>query len=463
MIDLLLVDDQPAVLNALTILFEIQGYSCRSASSPDQALAIIASEEVGVVIQDMNFGRDKTSGEEGIELFRRIRSEDPDLPVLLLTGWTSLETAVALIKEGASDYLAKPWDDAKLVRSVENLLRIRRLQLENSRIYAARRQARKLLRQKYDLSGFIYESEQMHEVLTLAARIARADVPVLITGPSGSGKEKIAEIIQANSERRDRPFVRVNVGAIPDDLMESELFGAEPGAFTGSQKLRIGRFETADRGTLFLDEIGNLSAAGQMKLLRVLQSGEYERLGSSTTRRVDVRVISATNCDLGQAIREGRFREDLYFRLNVVELDVPPLGERSDDILPLAQHFLSEFSRAEEVPGLSFSREAQEALLRHSWPGNVREMRNSIQRGVLTRTRPVIEPADLGLKPRPASASPVTSTPASDAEDRTQVEEELIRAHGVVADAASQMGISRQALYRKMEKLGIVLERRPKA
>jgi len=463
MIDVLLVDDQPAVLNALKILFEIQDFEVRTASSPDQALAIVASEEVGVVIQDMNFGRDKTSGEEGIELFRGIKREDADLPVLLLTGWTSLETAVALIKEGANDYLAKPWDDEKLVKTVENLLRIRGLQLEQSRIYAARRQARRALRQKYELCGFIYESEQMHEVVTLATRIARADVPVLITGPSGSGKEKIAEIIQANSERKARPFVRVNVGAIPDDLMESELFGAEAGAFTGSQKLRIGRFETADGGTLFLDEIGNLSAAGQMKLLRVLQSGEYERLGSSATRRVDVRIISATNVDLGQAIAEGRFREDLYFRLNVVELGVPPLAERPDDVLPLAQQFLSEFAQAEGASGLTFSREAQDALLAHSWPGNVRELRNGVQRGILTRTRNVIEPVDLGLKPRVIPTATAPKSGATDQDDRVRLQEALVRARGVVADAATELGISRQALYRKMEKLGIVLERRPKA
>ncbi len=463
MIDILLVDDQPAVLNALKILFEIQDFDCRTASSPDQALGIIGSEEVGVVIQDMNFGRDKTSGEEGIELFRRIKREDPDLPVLLLTGWTSLETAVALIKEGANDYLAKPWDDEKLVKTVDNLLRLRRLQLEHSRIYAARRQARRALRQKYDLCDFIYESEQMHEVVTLATRIARADVPVLITGPSGSGKEKIAEIIQANSERKNRPFVRVNVGAIPDDLMESELFGAEAGAFTGSQKLRIGRFETADGGTLFLDEIGNLSAAGQMKLLRVLQCGEYERLGSSSTRRVDVRIISATNCDLGQAIQAGRFREDLYFRLNVVELSVPPLADRTDDILPLAQHFLSEFALTENASGLSFGKEAEQGLLGHPWPGNVRELRNAVQRGVLTRTRSVIEPVDLGLRPRVIPPAAIPKSGASDQEDRVRLEEALTRARGVVADAATELGISRQALYRKMEKLGIVLERRPKA
>jgi len=303
----------------------------------------------------------------------------------------------------------------------------------------------------------------MHEVVTLATRIARADVPVLISGPSGAGKESIAEIIQANSERKARPFVRVNVGAIPDDLMESELFGAEAGAFTGSQKLRIGRFETADGGTLFLDEIGNLSAAGQMKLLRVLQSGEYERLGSSSTRRVDVRIISATNCDLGQAIQESRFREDLYFRLNVVELSVPPLADRPDDILPLAQQFLSEFGQGENAPGLSFSKEAEQALLRHSWPGNVRELRNAVQRGVLTRTRPVIEPADLGLRPRVVPAPAPSKNAASDQDDRVRLEEALTRARGVVADAATELGISRQALYRKMERLGIVLERRPKA
>jgi DNA-binding NtrC family response regulator len=463
----LIVDDQPAVCKALKVLFEIHGVGCETAFTPVEALDKIHRKEIGVVIQDMNFGRDKTSGEEGVALFRQIRSGDPDLPILLITGWTSLETAVALIKEGAADYLAKPWDDEKLLNSVQNLLKMRQLQMENMRLYQEKRQAREALSRRYNICGVVYASEAMHRVISLAATIARSDVPVLITGPSGSGKEKIAEIIQANSTRSRAPFVRVNVGAIPDDLMESELFGAEPGAFTGSQKLRVGRFEAANGGTLFLDEVGNLSSSGQMKLLRVLQSGEFERLGSSSTRKVDVRILSATNTDLRRAISEGDFREDLYFRLQVIEIDVPPLHEHSEDILPLAEHFLREFSQGRGEPPPPLSPQAEESLLQYHWPGNVRELRNMVHRATLTRQRDAIEPEDLGIhvpsRPQPAGRPETAERTSGEIDpERARIEEALIRADGVVSLAASELGISRQAFYRKMEKFGIVLERRPK-
>jgi len=463
----LIVDDQPAVCKALKVLFEIHGIGCETAFTPLEALDKIHRKEIGVVIQDMNFGRDKTSGEEGVELFRRIRSEHPELPILLITGWTSLETAVALIKEGAADYLAKPWDDEKLLSSVQNLLKMRQLQMENMALYEEKRQAREALSRRHDICGMVYASEAMHRVISLAASIARSDVPVLITGPSGSGKEKIAEIIQANSSRCSAPFVRVNVGAIPDDLMESELFGAEPGAFTGSQKLRVGRFEAANGGTLFLDEVGNLSSSGQKKLLRVLQSGEFERLGSSATRKVDVRILSATNSDLRRAISEGAFREDLYFRLQVIEIDVPPLHQRAEDIIPLARHFLEEFSQSGSEPVPSLGPEAESALLRYHWPGNVRELRNVVHRATLTRRGAAVEPEDFGIpmQPRPQSSGRTEVGERASGEidpERARIEEALIRADGVVSVAATELGISRQAFYRKMEKFGIVLERRPK-
>ena len=301
----------------------------------------------------MNFAPAATSGQEGIDLFHAIRRADPAMPVLLMTAWTCLETAVALVREGANDYLAKPWDDAKLLSSVRNLLQMRALQRENERLKETRSRSRRELASRYDLAGIVYESDGMHRVVSLAVQVAASDVPVLITGESGAGKEKIAEIVQANSRRRGKPFVRVNAGALPDELLESELFGAEPGAFTGSLRLRIGRFEAADGGTLFLDEIGNLSAAGQVRLLRVLQTGEFERLGSSVTRRADVRVLAATNTDLRKAIAEGRFREDLFFRVNVIELAVPALRERPDDILPLARAALEALPRQERDGGFS--------------------------------------------------------------------------------------------------------------
>ncbi|MBA3547733.1 MAG: sigma-54-dependent Fis family transcriptional regulator, partial [Nannocystis sp.] len=320
----LIVDDNPSVCTALEILFDVHGVSTLVAHTPDAALEIVAKGDIGAVIQDMNFSDDNTSGQEGAALFRRLRELDGDLPVLLMTAWTSLETAVLLVKEGAADYLAKPWDDAKVVTTVKNMLRLRELALENHRLRAQSQRARNELQDRYDLCGLIYASEVMHRVVSLAASVARADAPVLISGPNGSGKEKVAEIVHANSPRRQQSFVKVNAGGLPDDLLEAELFGAEVGAFTGATKRRIGRFEAADGGTLFLDEIGNLTPKGQMKLLRVLQTGEFERLGSTITRKVDVRIVSATNAILRQMIAAGSFREDLLFRLNVIEIRISP-------------------------------------------------------------------------------------------------------------------------------------------
>jgi DNA-binding NtrC family response regulator len=305
--------------------------------------------------------------------------------------------------------------------------------------------------------------------------VAASDVPVLITGANGAGKEKLAEIVQATSRRKDRPFVKVNAGALPDQLLEAELFGAEAGAFTGSTKLRVGRFEAAAGGTLFLDEIGNLSAPGQAKLLRVLQTGEFERLGSSVTRKVDVRIVSATNVDLARAIAAGTFREDLFFRLNVIELNVPQLADRPDDILPLAEHFLASLPRQGDAGAAPVLGErARAALLQYEWPGNVRELQNRIQRAMLLCAGGPITPDHLGLvdqdvRPRQASrpAAPTSAPPeevgsAPPHPDRAVIEEALKRAGGIVSKAAAELGISRQAFYRRMDQAGIVFERRLK-
>jgi DNA-binding NtrC family response regulator len=286
---------------------------------------------------------------------------------------------------------------------------------------------------------------------------------VLLTGPSGSGKEKVAEVIQANSRRSGAPFVKVNLGAIPESLMESELFGAEPGAYTGSKQLRLGRFEAAHGGTLFLDEIDSLSLAGQVKLLRVLQSGEFQRLGSSVTRRSDTRIISATNADLDEAIREGRFREDLFFRLNVIDLAVPPLASRPEDIVPLARHFLGQLAPEGGGGDSRLTAEAEEALRRYAWPGNVRELENRIRRAILVRREGRIDAGDLDLPAEGIRAEGDAALPEGPGlEERRRIEKALERADGVVSRAAEGMGLSRQALYRKMSRLGIVLERRPK-
>ncbi|MFN2385249.1 MAG: sigma-54-dependent transcriptional regulator [Thermoanaerobaculia bacterium] len=457
----LIVEDQAPVARALAILFDVHDIPCEVARSPAEALRRVESGSVGVVIQDMNFRPSDTTGEEGIDLFRAIRRIDPAMPILLVTAWTSLETAVALVREGAADYLAKPWDDAKLLASVRNLLEMRRLQVENRALRQGSRDSREELARRFDLRGVVYESEAMHRVVSLAVQVAAADVPVLICGPNGAGKEKVAEIIQANSNRRDGPFIRVNAGAIPDELLESELFGAEAGAYTGSRKLRIGRFEAADGGTIFLDEIGNLSAAGQVKLLRVLQNREFERLGSSETRRVDVRVLCATNADLKQAIAGGRFREDLFFRLNVVELTVPPLRDRPEDILPLARSVLRTIPARWGGRPFAPTPDSERALLAYPWPGNVRELFNRIQRAVLVAPTEELTPADLGFDPGRAP-DVRAGEEAPEAAERASLEEALRRHGGSVSRAAEELGFSRQALYRRMERLGIVLERRPR-
>ena len=435
----LVIDDNEAVRTALDVLLALEGARVVGAGTPVEGLARLARGDVDLVIQDMNFRREATSGEEGVELYRAIRARQPELPVVLLTAWTHLATAVELVKAGAADYLAKPWDNARLVTTVRNLLQLREVLQETAHRNRAREQSRAVLAARFDLRGAVYASDAMHAVLQMATQVARAPVPVLITGPNGSGKEVVADVIQANSSVRAGPWVKVNVGALPADLVESELFGAEAGAYTGA-RTRAGRFETADGGTLFLDEIGNLPMAGQAKLLRVLQTGEFERLGSSQTRRAQVRILTATNSQLPEAIRQGRFREDLFYRLNVIEVAVPPLAERRDDILPLARHFLES--------GFEFTPDAERTLQRHAWPGNVRELANTVRRAALLAGGRRITREDLML---PAAAEPAVGAEP----DRDEIESALLRSEGVVARAARELGLSRQSLYRRMEKLGI--------
>lgn len=469
MLKVLIVEDQPAVSTALQVLFEIRGIPCVTARGPHEAIRVLDQEasEIGVVVQDMNFSPEATSGAEGVTLFREIRRWHSSLPVLLITAWTSLETAVKLVKEGASDYLAKPWDDEKLLASVRNLVRLRELQLENARLRHRARRSWEDLAERNDLAGAVWVSEKMHAVVTLALQVARGDIPVLITGPSGAGKEKLADLVQANSRRKEKPFIKVNAGALPDELLESELFGVEAGAYTGANRRRVGRFEAADGGTLFLDEIGNLSASGQAKLLRVLQSGQFERLGSSETRQVDVRLICATNADLRREIAMSRFREDLFYRLNVIELHIPPLAERPEDVLPLAERFLRDLSPSPTGAVWRLDPEARERLVRHPWPGNVRELENTLRRAVLIAPAEIIRVEDLGLGAAPAG-SPAALAAVAEGEDgndlllaeRLRIERALEEAGGIVAKAAEILGLSRQALYRKMEKHGLAVERR---
>ena len=441
----LVIDDNPAVTAALRVLFGLHDIRLLSAASPEEGLRQLTSEQVDVVIADMNFSTDTTEGTEGVALFSEIRTRNPDIPIILFTAWTHLESAVQLIKAGAADYIAKPWDNNKLLATVENLLELSEGTRERERVRRARRQRREHLAATYNLCGMVFESEVMERAVELACRVARASVSVLVTGPNGAGKERIAEIVHANSAANTGPFTAVNCGALPGDLIEAELFGAEAGAFTGADRTRVGRFELADRGTLFLDEIGNLPLPGQVKLLRVLETGQYERLGSSQTRTTHARIVSATNADLPAMIREGRFREDLYYRLNLIEIALPPLADRPDDIVPLAEHFLGEENRLSEA--------ALTALLRHRWPGNVRELRNSIERAKLLTRDGTIRAEDLNLVSRKQSLPVV----GQDSEEFTRevLEESLRKAAGNITRAAKILGISRQALYRRLERLGI--------
>lgn len=442
---LLIVDDNAGVLEALGLRFEIEGFDILRAIGPQEALQLLGTEAVDLVIQDMNFSADTTSGEEGMALFRAIRERAPDMPVILLTAWTHLEQAIELVRAGAADYLAKPWDDHKLVLSVRNLLEQAAGTRAQAQVAGEKQRQRREL-EAFDLRGLIHAAPVMSELVRLSCQVARADVPVLITGPNGAGKERIAEIVHYNSRVRSGPYVAVNCGALPQELLEAELFGADAGAYTGAGKAREGRFEAADGGTLFLDEIGNLPLAGQMKLLRVLETGKFERLGSNRTREVKVRVVSATNADLPAMIRAGSFREDLYYRLNVIELKIPPLRDRVEDILPLADAFLGEH--------LKLSDGARRALLAHGWPGNVRELRNAITRASLLSRSGTVEPADLGLAPVPVPAA-VSVDPPLPEPTREDIEAALQKSRGVIADAAAALGLSRQALYRRMEKWGL--------
>lgn len=464
---ILIVDDNQAVCNALSLMLELNGYKTLTCLSPEVALELVQLHDVALVVQDMNFTQDTTSGEEGRSLFYALRQLQPQLPIILLTAWTQLELAVELVKEGSADYMGKPWDDAKLLTSINNLISLHRLVKDNAKLSRVENQRMAAIKDA-DLCGIVFNSGVMQRCVDLALQIAKSDVSVLITGPNGAGKDKLADIIHANSSLKLKPFIKVNIGALPMELLEAELFGAEAGAFTGATKTRIGRFEAADGGTLFLDEIGNLPLSGQVKLLRVLQTGEFERLGSHQTHKVNVRVISATNADLVQDIQAGRFREDLFYRLNVIELPLPALNERKDDVLPLVEHFIG--------TDFSLPHQTQTALQAHPWPGNVRELENACRRAVILANSPELTVEDFGLELhsgsvielKAVSEYQLSENPLNDLaahndvvqdgavqDEKASIESALAQHRGVIARVAKSLGLSRQALYRRMEKYGI--------
>ena len=445
----LIADDQPNVLEALKLLLGGEGFEVTTASSPADLLATLERADFDVALIDLNYTRDTTSGQEGIDLLDRIKAIDPTLPVLVMTGWGSVSGAVDAMRHGARDYIEKPWDDDKLVAAVHTQLELRRA-LRRSR----RLQEENVRLQRRDLPTFIAEAPSMQAVRATIERVAAADASVLITGEHGTGKEVVASLLHRLSERASKPLVTMNAGGLSEGVAESELFGHVKGAFTDARTDRIGCFELADEGTLFLDEIANMPAQLQPKLLRVLQTGEVQRVGSSRATYVNVRVISATNADLVPEIAAGRFREDLLYRLNTVVLHLPPLRDRPEDIAPLAAHYLARFSDKYRRAFEGLDPTAVEALASHGWPGNVRELGHAIERGVLMATGSRVTAVDLGLGAAAASAAANGDVTLEQAE-RLFIQKALARHGGDVRKTAEQIGMSRSALYRRLQQFGL--------
>jgi DNA-binding NtrC family response regulator len=443
---LLVADDQPDVLEAVRMLARAHGFDVRTATSPAAVLALCEAEDFDVCLLDLNYARDTTSGVEGMDLLERLRELDATLPVVVMTAWGSIEGAVEAIRRGARDYLQKPWDNTRLVATLTAQLELRRALRTVNRLDAEAARARQA-----ELPAIVARSRAMQQVMALVERVAPSSASVLITGEHGTGKEVIARALHAASARSARAFVAVNAGGLSDGVLESELFGHVKGAFTDARADRTGCFELADGGTLFLDEIANMPHGQQARLLRVLQTGEFHPVGSSRARRVDVRVLAATNADVAREAADGRLREDLVYRLNTVELRLPPLRERRDDIPELASRFLG---GAPAGPARRLSAAAMDALLAHPWPGNVRELEHVIQRARLLATGDEIAPSDLMLRAR-GDAAPRLEDMTLEQVERYLIERTLAAQGGNVTEAARALGLSRSALYRRLAGLGI--------
>jgi DNA-binding NtrC family response regulator len=448
----LIADDQPAILDALRMLLTDEGFEVDAARSPQQLLSAVEEREHDAVLMDLNYARDTTSGREGLDLLPKLEAVDPALPVVVMTAWGSVEGAVEAMRRGARDYVEKPWDDARLVATLRTQVELGRALRRTQRLESENRQLRRdAAATKVEI---IAESPAMQPVLRLMERVGPSDANVLVTGEHGTGKELVARWLHAASARAGRPLVIVNMGGLSEGVFESELFGHVKGAFTDAKTDRVGRFELADTGTLFLDEIGNMSLSQQAKLLRVLQTGELERVGSSRTRRVDVRVISATNADLRVEVGAGRFREDLLYRLNTVEISLPSLRERRDDVPLLAAHFLKRHAARYRKRIGAFDRDAVQLMLTHPWPGNVRELDHAVERAVLMAQGDTIRAGDFALhadRAGPAALEDMTL----EAVEKVLIQKALARWNGNVSHAAQALGLSRSALYRRMAQYGL--------
>ena len=445
----LIADDLPDVLEALRLLLKGEGYATESATSPAGILAALDARDFDLVLMDLNFARDTTSGEEGLDLLRRLQAMDSTLPVVVMTAWGSVNLAVEAMRRGARDFIQKPWDNARLLAILRTQIDLSRALRQGLRLEAENR----LLRAE-GRPTLIAESPAMRPALELISRVGPSDANVLITGEHGTGKEVVAQTLHALSGRSAKPMVTVNAGGLSEGVFESELFGHVKGAFTDAKMDRVGRFELAEGGTLFLDEIANVPLNLQAKLLRVLETGQMERVGSSKTRRVDARVLSATNADVIQEVQAGRFREDLLFRLNTIEIHIPPLRERREDIPLLANYFLRRYAERYRKSLTAYEPAAIQFLLDYAWPGNVRELEHAVERAVLMAQGGVVRPSDFGLRTEREGASRLEAMSLEEVECLL-IKKAVARYGGNVSQAASALGLSRSGLYRRLRKYGL--------
>lgn len=446
---LLVADDQPDVLTALRLLLKGEGFQTETVTSPAGVLKALEEEDYDALLMDLNYTRDTTSGKEGLDLLSQIQSIDGTLPVVVMTAWGSVEVAVEAMRRGARDFIQKPWDNARLLAIVRTQVELARALRQSEHLEAEN----ELLRGE-GLPKLIAESVVMRPILEMISRVGPSDANVLITGEHGTGKEVVAQTLHAISPRASNALVSVNVGGLVEGVFESEMFGHIKGSFTGANTDRIGRFELANGGTLFLDEIANISLNQQSRLLRVIETGEVERVGSSKLRTVNARMISATNADVRREVEEGRFREDLLFRLNTVEIQLPPLRQRKEDIPLLANHFLQRYSRRYRKEVSGFEHTALQVILDHPWPGNVRELDHALQRAVLMAKSEQLSSADLGLQPRRDGAGRIEDMSLDDVE-RFLIKKALEKNDGNVTEAARALGLSRSAMYRRLQKHGL--------
>jgi DNA-binding NtrC family response regulator len=446
---ILVADDQADVLEALRLLLKAEGYYTEMVSSPGGALAALDAKEFDLLLMDLNYTRDTTSGEEGIDLLTKVRQTDSTLPVVVMTAWGSVELAVEAMRRGARDFIQKPWDNARLLAVVRTQIELAEALRQSFRLEAQNR-----LMAADSRPSMIAESPAMQPVLEMIARVGPSDANVLITGEPGSGKEVVTRTLHAVSGRASKPMVTVNAGGLAEGVFESELFGHVKGAFTDARTDRVGRFELADGGTLFLDEIANVPFNLQAKLLRVLEIGEMERVGSSKTKKVDVRVISATNANLEEEVAQSRFRQDLLFRLNTIEIHLPPLRERREDIPLLASHFLHGHAQRYRKPLTGFDPAAMQALLSNPWPGNVRELNHVVERAVLMAREALVQPADLAPRTSRESTKRIEEMSLEEVE-YFLVKKALARFQNNVSHAAKALGLSRSALYRRLQRFGM--------